>query len=222
MHSNCGAGKTLESLLNCKEIKPVHPKGNQSWIFIGKTGAKAETPWPLDEKSQLILKNLDAGKNWRQKLKGMTEDKMAGWHHQFKGHEFEQTLRDSKEQGSLVCCSPWDHKELDMAEQLNSNYKLSVQFSHLVVSDSLQPHELQHARPPCPSPTPRVYPNPCPSSWWRHPTISSSVVPFSSFPQSSRASGSFPIVSSLHQVAKVLEFQFQHQSFQWIFRTDFL
>ena len=86
---------------------------------------------------------------------------------------------------------------------------------------TLWPHELQHARPPCPSPTPRVYPNSCPLSWWCHPTISSSVIPFSSCTQSFPASGSFR-VSSLHQVAKVLEFQLQHQSFQWMLRTDLL
>ena len=95
----------------------------------------------------------------------------------------------------------------------------SVQFSHSVVSDSLRPHESQHARPPCPSPTPGVYSNSCPSSRWCHPTISSSIVPFSSCPQSLLASWFFPWVSSLHQVAKVLEFQLQHQSFQWIPRT---
>ena len=98
---------------------------------------------------------------------------------------------------------------------------LSVQFSCSVMSNSSQPHGLQHARPPCPSPTPGVYSNSCPLSWWCHPTISSSVVPFSSHRQSFPASGYFP-VSSLHQVAKALEFQLQHQSFQWIFRTDFL
>ena len=88
-----------------------------------------------------------------------------------------------------------------------------VQFSHSVVSDSLQPHEPQHTRPPCPSPAPRVYPNPCPLSRWCHPTISSSVFPFSSVPQSFPAPESFQWVSSLHQVAKVLEIQPQHQSF---------
>ena len=91
----------------------------------------------------------------------------------------------------------------------------SVQFSRLVVCDSLWPHEPQHARPPCPSSTPGVQPNPCPLSWWCHPTISSSVVPFSSCPQSSQHQGLFKWVSSLHQVAKVLEFQLQNQSFQW-------
>ena len=95
----------------------------------------------------------------------------------------------------------------------------SVQFSRSVVSDSLQPHGLQHARPPCLSPTPGVYSNSCPLSQWCHPTISSSVVPFSSHPQSFPASGSFQISFS-HQVAKVLEFKLQHQFFQWTPRTD--
>ena len=98
----------------------------------------------------------------------------------------------------------------------------SVQFSRSAVSDSLRPHEPQHTRPPCPSPTPGVYPNPCPLSQWCHPAILSSVIPFSSYPQSFPASGLFKWVSSLHQVAKVLEFQLQHQSFQWTPRTDLL
>ena len=96
------------------------------------------------------------------------------------------------------------------------------QFSHSVVYDSLWPHGPQHARPPCPTPTPEVYSNSCPLSQWCHPTISSSVVPFSSHLQSFPASGPFQRVSSSHQVAKILEFQLQHQSFQWIFRTYFL
>ena len=96
----------------------------------------------------------------------------------------------------------------------------SVQFSHSDVSDSLWPHEPQHTRPPCPSPTPRVHPNPCPLSRWCHPTISSSVVPFSSCLQSFLDQGLFKWVSSLDQVAKVLEFQLQHQSFQWTSRTN--
>ena len=89
------------------------------------------------------------------------------------------------------------------------------------MSDSLQPHEPQHTRPPCSSPTPVVYSNSRPLSWWCHPTISSSVVPFSSHLQSFQHQGLFQWVSSLHQVAKVLELQLQHQSFQWILRTDF-
>ena len=103
--------KILESPLNCKEVKPVHPKGNQSWIFIGRTHAEAEAPilWPPDVKSWLIGKDPDAGKDWRQEEKGMTEDEMVGWHHRLNGHEFEQALEDSEGWGSLVCCSPWDH-----------------------------------------------------------------------------------------------------------------
>ena len=103
-----------------------------------------------------------------------------------------------------------------------SNPLSSVQFSCSVMSDSLWPHGLQHASLPCPLPASRAYSNSCPSSWWCHPTISSSVIPFSSHLKSFPASGSYPRVSSSHQVAKVLEFQLQHQSFQWIFRTDFL
>ena len=98
----------------------------------------------------------------------------------------------------------------------------SVQFSHSVMSDSLQPHGLQHSRPPCPSPTPGIYSNSYPLSWQCHPTIASSVIPLSSCLQSILASGLFKWVSSSHQVAKVLEFQLQHQSFQWLFRTDIL
>ena len=96
--------KTLESSLDCKE--PVHPKGNQFWIFIGRTDIEAETPilWPPDGKSWFIWKNPDAGKDWRQEEKGMTEDKMVGLHHQFNRHEFEQTLGDGEGQGSLACC----------------------------------------------------------------------------------------------------------------------
>ena len=98
----------------------------------------------------------------------------------------------------------------------------SVQFSGSIVSDILRSHGLQHARPPCPLPTPGVYSNSCPMSQWCHPTISSSVIPFSSRLNLSQHQGLCKWVSSLHQVVKVLEFQLQHQSFQWIFRTDFL
>ena len=82
--------RTLESPLDCKEIQPVHPKGDQSWVFIGRTDVEAETPilWPPDEKSWLIGKDHDAGKDWGQEEKGTTEDKMVGWHHRLNGHEF--------------------------------------------------------------------------------------------------------------------------------------
>ena len=108
--------KTLESPLDFKEIQPIHPKGNQSWIFIGKTDVEAEALilWPHDVKSWLIRKDPHAGKDWGQEEKGTTEDEMVGWHHWFKGDEFEQTPGDSERQGSLVCCSTWDHKKLDM------------------------------------------------------------------------------------------------------------
>ena len=113
--------KALESPLECKEIKPVHPKGNQSWIFTGRTDAEAETPilWPPDAKNWLIVKDHDAGKDWRQEERRMTEDEMLGWHHQLNGHEFKQALGVGDGQGSLVCCSPWDRKESDTTEWLN-------------------------------------------------------------------------------------------------------
>ena len=113
--------KTLESPLDRKEIQPVHPKGNQSWIFIGRTDAEAETPilWPPDVNNWLIGKDPDAGKDWRQKEKGTTEDEMVGWHHQINGHEFEQALEVGDGQGSLECCSPWGCKELDTTVLLN-------------------------------------------------------------------------------------------------------
>ena len=104
-----------------KEIKPVNPKGNQSWIFIGRTDAEAETPilWPPDAKNWLIWKDPDAGKDWRQEEKGMTEDEMVRWHHWLDGHEFEQALGVGDGQGCLVCCSSWGHKKLGTTERLN-------------------------------------------------------------------------------------------------------
>ena len=105
--------KTLESPLDSKEIKPVNPKENQSWIFIGRTGAESEVLilWPPDVKSWLISKDPDAGKDWRQDEKGMTEDEMVGWHHWLNGCEFKQALGDSAGQGSLAWCSPRGCKE---------------------------------------------------------------------------------------------------------------
>ena len=98
--------KTLESSLDSKEIKPVNPKGNKPWIFIGRTDAEVEAPilWQSDAKNWLIWKDLDAGKDWRQGEKGVTEDVMVRWHHWLDGHDFEQTPGDSKGQGSLACC----------------------------------------------------------------------------------------------------------------------
>ena len=113
--------KTFESPLDCKEIKPVNTKGNQSWIFIGRTDAEAEAPvlWPSDMKNWLIWKDPDAGKDWRQEEKGTTEDEMVGWHHQLYGQEFKQAPGIADGQGSLAWCSPWGRKESDTTEQLN-------------------------------------------------------------------------------------------------------
>ena len=104
---------TLESPLDCTEIKPVIPKENQPKILIGRTDAEAPVLWPLDVKSQLIGKDPDAGKDWGQK-KGATENEMAGWYHWPDGQELERAVGDSEGQGSLAGCSPWGHKELDM------------------------------------------------------------------------------------------------------------
>ena len=104
--------KPLEGPLDCKEIKPINHKGNQPWIFIGRTDAEVETSilWPPDMKSKLIGKDPDAEKDWGQEEKGVTEDEMVGWHPQLNGHEFQHTLGDSEEQGSLAYCSRWGHR----------------------------------------------------------------------------------------------------------------
>ena len=113
--------KTLECPLDCREIQLVHPKGAQTWVFIGKTDVEAETPilWPPDAKSWLIGKDPDAGKNWGKEQKGTTENEMAGWHHWLDGHEFEWTPGVGDRQGGLACCGSWGRKELDMTEKLN-------------------------------------------------------------------------------------------------------
>ena len=113
--------KSLESPLDSKEIKPVNPKGNQLWIFIGRTDVEAEAPvlWPPDVKSWRIGKDPDAGKDWGQE-KWVTEDETVGWHHWLNRCEFEQTPGDGEGQGSLLCYSPWGRKESDMTYQLNN------------------------------------------------------------------------------------------------------
>ena len=113
--------KILGSPLNCKEMKPVSPKGNQFWIFIGRADAEAEAPiiWPPDVKNWLIGKDLDAGKDWRREEEGTSEDEMVLWHRRLNGREFEQALGVGDGQGSLVCCSPWGLKGLDTTERLN-------------------------------------------------------------------------------------------------------
>ena len=118
--SSVALEKTLKSPLDCKEIKPLNPIGNQSWIFIGRTDAECEAPilWPPDVKNWLTGKDPDAAKDWRQE-KGTTEDGMVGWHHQLDRHESEQAPSVGDWQGSLACWSPWGCKESDTTEQLN-------------------------------------------------------------------------------------------------------
>ena len=113
--------KTLESPLDCEEIQPLHPKGDQSWVFVRKTDVEAETPilWPPDAKSWLIWKDPDAGKDWGQVDKGTTKDEMVGGHHRLNGHEFEQALGVGDGQRSFARCSPWRRKVSHMTEQLN-------------------------------------------------------------------------------------------------------
>ena len=112
---------TLESPLDYKEIQQIHPKGNQSWVFIGRNDAKAETPilWPPHAKSWLIGKDPDAGRNWGQEEKETTEDEMAGWHHWLDGHEFEWSPGVGDGQGGLAYCDSWGRKESDTTERLN-------------------------------------------------------------------------------------------------------
>ena len=110
--------KTLESPLDCKENQPVHPKGDQSWVFIGRTDVEAETPvfWPPDVKNWFIWKDPDAGRDWGQEEKGTTEDEMAGWHHWLDRRESEWTPAVGDRQGGLACCGSWGRKESDTTE----------------------------------------------------------------------------------------------------------
>ena len=141
--------KTLESPLDCKESQPLQSKGDQSWMFFGRTDAKAETPvlWPPDAKSWLIGKDPNAGRDGGQEEKGTTEDEMAGWHHRLNGREFEWTPGVGDGQGGLVCCDSWVHKESDRTERLNWTEESSEmqmenikwKWSRSVVSNSLRP-----------------------------------------------------------------------------------
>ena len=118
---NCGVETTLESPLDCKEIQPVHSKGDQPWVFFGRNDAKAETAvfWPPHAKSWLIGKDSDAGRDWGQEKKGTTEDEMVGWHHRLDGCESEWTPGVGDGQGGLACCDSWGRKESDTTERLN-------------------------------------------------------------------------------------------------------
>ena len=123
--------KTLDSPLDCKEIQPVHSKGDQPWDFFGRNDAEAETPvlWPLHVKSWLTGKDSDAGRDWEQEEKGTTEDEMAGWHHRLNGREFEWIPGIGDGQGGLACCNSWGCKESDTTERLN----WTEMYYHIVV-----------------------------------------------------------------------------------------
>ena len=132
--------KTFEIPLDFKAISQTSPKGNQSWLFIGRTDAEAESQilWPPDVKNWFTGKDPDAGKDWRQEEKGTTEDDRVGWHHQLDGYEFEQAPGVGDGQGSLACCSPWGRKQLDTTEQLNWTVCLWVSAKiQVTVTDSL-------------------------------------------------------------------------------------
>ena len=122
--------KTLERPLDCKEIQPVHSKGDRSWVFFGRTDGKAETPvlWPPHAKHWLIGKDSDAGRDWGQEEKGMTEDEMSGWHHRLNGYESEWTPGVGDGQGGLACCNSWGRKESDTTEQLNWTENIAPHF----------------------------------------------------------------------------------------------
>ena len=157
--------KILESPLDCKEIQPVHSEGDQPWDFFGRNDAKAETPglWPPHVKSWLIGKDSDAGRDWGQEEKGMTEDEMAGWHHWLDGCEFEWTPGVGDGQGGLACCNSWCRKESETTEQLNwTELNLSMSAAYMTsIVFRINPKTL--AQPPsffllCP----------CPSLWSHH------------------------------------------------------
>ena len=131
--------KTLESPLDYKEIQPVKPKGNQACMFIVRTDAEASIVWPPDAMSRFIGEDPDARKDWRQEEKGMTEDGMVEWHHWLKGHQFEQDTGVGDGQGSLVYCSPWGGRELDMTERLNNNLKLLENNGYISLCYALYP-----------------------------------------------------------------------------------
>ena len=138
--------RLLKSPLDCKEIQPVHPKWNQSWIFLGRIDAEAEAPilWSPDAKNQLIGKDPDTGKDWRWKEKRTTEDEMAGWHHRLDGREFEWTPGVGDGEGGLACCGPWGLKELDTTERLNWTTYQYIHYFTIISPLSPEAHFLSY------------------------------------------------------------------------------
>ena len=135
---NCGIGEDSWESLGLQEIHPVHPKGYQSWVFIGRTDSEAETPilWPPDVKTWVVWKDPSSGKDWRWEEKGTTEDEMVGWHHRLSGHELGWTPGAGGGQGSLACCSQWSRKESDTTQQLNSKRQNLSTLSQAIVLPS--------------------------------------------------------------------------------------
>ena len=213
-------------------LKEISPEYSLEGLML-----KAETPilWPSDVKNRLIGKDPDGGKDWRQEEKGMTEDEMVGWHHQRNGHEFEWTPGVGDGQGGLVCCSSWGHKESDMTEWLNWTELKCIWNFNKIDSSSVRALQFSSVTQSCPT---LCNPMNCsmpglpvhhqvPESTQTHVLWVSDVIPTISSPSSpalniSQHQGLFKWGSSLHQVAKVLEFQLQHQTYQWTPRTDLL
>ena len=211
--------KTPESPLDSKEIKLVNPRGNQSWIFIRRTDTEAPVIWPADERADTLEKTL---------ILGMIEDRRRRW---WQSRRWLDSIIDSTDMNLTKLQEIAKDREACLQQFMGSQRVVhnlvteeqqQVQFSRSVVSDSLRPHGLQHARLPCPSPTPGACSDSCPLCWWCHPTISSSVIPFSSHLQSFPGSGSFPVSWFLASGRQSIRVQLQHQSFQWTLRTDFL
>ena len=211
-------------MLDHKEIQPAHPKGNQPWIFIGRTDVEAETSilWPPDAKSWLIGKDPDAGKDWRWEEKGTTEDEIVGWHHRLNWHEFGLTIGVGDGQGGRASCSPRCCRVgHDWATGLNWTELIDeLLFSHSVCPPLCDPMGWCTPGSPILDHLPKL--TQIPIHWLsdaiqQSNPLSSPSPPAFNLPQHQDL---FLMSWPLQQAAKVLELQLQHQSFQWIFRID--
>ena len=221
--------KILQGPLDCKEIQPINRKKNQPWIFTGRTAVEAEAPilCPPDAKNWLTGKDPDPGKDWRQEEKRVTEDETVVWNHLLDGQSLCNLgvlLMNTEAWRAAVHGVAKTQTRLRDWTGTGKKVRRTKEgsFSSVAQSDFLRHHELQHARPPCPSSTPRVYSN---SIHWISDAIQPSH-PLSSLsppaPNPSQHQSLFQWVNSSYEVAKVLEFQLQHQSVQWTQRTDLL